>query len=325
MKTAIIGAGSIAAQMAKTISALENVENYAVASRSLDKAQIFADKWGFSRAYGSYEAMLDDNTIDLVYIALPHSHHYEWTLKALNAGKHVLCEKPLACNARQAQEMIALAESKKLLLAEAMWTRYQPSAKIIKDIITSGEIGEIMTVAANVGDCNYRNDRLTNPALAGGCLLDLSVYALHFFAMFITNKVKRITASMIPTDTGVDGQDNVMIEYDGGKMANLFATIYTVTDRNGFIYGNDGFIQAHDIFNPKKITVCGVKGYNYYVKREIDIPSQITGYEYEVLACMKAIAEGRTECPEMPHAETLMIMKQTDEIRRQFGIVYPFE
>ncbi len=325
MKIAIIGAGSIAAQMAKTISALDAVEGYAIASRSQGKARAFADTWGFSRACGSYEEALSDRAVDLVYIALPHSHHYEWTMKALNAGKHVLCEKPLAVNARQAQEMFNLAESKKLLLAEAMWTRYQPAAKIIKDIIARGEIGEIMTVSANVGDCNYRNDRLTNPATAGGCLLDLAVYALHFSAMVMGNHVKQITATMIPTNTGVDGQDNIMLVYDGGKMASLFATMYTVTDRNGFIYGSQGFIQAHDVFDPEKITVCGVKGYKHYVKQEIALPPQITGYEYEVLACMKAIAEGRTECPELPHAATLAVMKQMDEIRRQFGLVYPCE
>lgn len=325
MKFAIIGAGSIAAQMAKTIAALDQVESYAIASRSVEKARTFADTWGFGQAYGSYDDILEDDAVDLVYIALPHSFHHDMTIKALNAGKHVLCEKPLAVNFKQAQEMIALAESKNLLLAEAMWTRYQPSAKIITDLIAGGEIGEIMTVSANVGDCNYKNDRLTNPALAGGCLLDLTVYALNFSAMVMGNKAKRIIASMIPTDTGVDGQDNVMIEYDGGKAANLFATMYTVTDRSGFVYGSNGFIQAHDIFNPEKITVCGVKGYKHYVKREIAVPTQITGYEYEVLACMKAVEEGRTECPEMPHAETLAIMKQADEIRRQFGIVYPFE
>ena len=325
MKIAIIGSGLIATQMARTVSALDQVERYAIASRSLDKAQAFADKWGFSRAYGSYDELLVDHAVDLVYIALPHSHHYEWTLKALNAGKHVLCEKPLAVNALQAQEMITLSEKKNLLLAEAMWTRYQPSVKIITDLIASGEIGEVKTISANVGDCNYMNDRLTNPALAGGCLLDLTVYALNFSAMFMKDKVKKITASMIPANTGVDGQNNVMLTYEGGTMASLFATMYTVTDRNGFIYGSDGFIQAHDVFNPQKITVCGVEGYCHYVKKEIDVPAQITGYEYEVLACMKAIAEGRTECPEMPHAETLLIMQQMDEIRRQFGIIYPFE
>ena len=325
MKAAIIGTGLIATQMARTLAALDEVESYAVASRSLDKAQAFADQWGFGRAYGSYDALLADEAVELVYIALPHSHHHRWTMKALGAGKHVLCEKPLAVNARQAKEMIDLAEAKKLLLAEAMWTRYMPAAQIITDLVASGEIGEVMSIGANVGDCNYQNERLTNPALAGGCLLDLTVYALNFSALIMGRKVKKINASMIPTLTGVDGQDNIMLEYDGGKMASLMATIYTVTDRNGFIYGRNGFIQVHDIFNPEKIRLCGIRGYKHFVKREITPPPQITGYEYEVLACRKAISEGRTECQAMPHAETLAIIKQMDEIRQKFGLVYPFE
>ena len=325
MNVAIIGAGFIATKMARTIAALDETESYAIASRNIDKARAFADKFGVQKAYGSYDEMLSDDAIELVYVALPHSHHHEWTIKALQAGKHVLCEKPLAVNAAQAQEMISLAESKNLLLAEAIWTRYLPSAKIISDIISSGEIGEPLTISANVGDCNFTNERLTNPKLAGGCLLDLTVYALNFSAMIFGNKVKRIAASMIPTSTGVDGQNNILLEYAGGKMANIFATIYTVTDRSGFVYGREGFIQAHDIFNPEKITLCGVNGYKHYVKREISVPAQITGFEYELLACRKAIADGKTECPEMPHAESLAIMRQADEIRKQFGIVYPFE
>lgn len=325
MKMAILGAGKIAAKMAETIRALDSVESYAIASRNLSKAQTFADTWGIQKAYGSYDEMFADDAVDLVYVALPHSHHHEWTIKALNAGKNVLCEKSFAANRKQAQEMISLAEEKNLLLAEAMWTRYLPSMKIIRDIIASGDIGEILTLSANVGDRIDMNERLMKPELAGGCLLDLTVYALNFAAMFMGTDIKNFSASMIPTGTGVDGQDTIMIDYGNGKMASLFATIYTVTDRSGFIFGREGFIQAHDIFNPEKITVCGVKGYKHFVQKEIAVPKQITGYEYEVLACQRAIAEGRTECSEMPHAETLAIMGQMDEIRRQFGIVFPFE
>lgn len=325
MKVAIIGAGSIATKMARTIAALKETENYAIASRNIDKARAFADKWGVKRAYGSYDEMLADDAVDLVYVALPHSYHYEWTIKALRAGKNVLCEKPLAVNAAQAQEMIALAEAKNLLLAEAMWTRYLPSAQIINDIIASGTIGEVMTVSANIGFRIDMNDRLTNPALAGGCLLDLTVYALNFAAMIFGTNVKRIAAAMVPTATGVDGQNTVMLEYDGGKMASLFSTMYTLTDRGGLICGREGYIAVQNVISPEKITIYGANRGSYDVNREIVPPAQITGFEYELLACRRAIAEGRTECPEMPHAETLAVMRQADEIRRQFGIVYPFE
>lgn len=325
MKVAIIGAGSIAVKMARTIAALNETESYAIASRNLDKAQAFADKWGVQKAYGSYDEMLADDAVDLVYVALPHSYHHEWTIKALRAGKNVLCEKPLAVNAAQAQEMISLAEAKNLLLAEAMWTRYLPSAQIITDIIAGGTIGEVMTVSANIGFRIDMNDRLINPALAGGCLLDLTVYALNFSAMIFGTDVKRIAASMVPTATGVDGQNTVMLEYDGGKMASLFSTMYTLTDRGGLICGREGYISVQNVISPEKITIYGANRGSYDVRKEIVPPAQITGFEYELLACRRAIAEGRTECPEMPHAETLAIMRQADEIRRQFGIVYPFE
>ena len=155
MRVGILGAGGIAAVMAETISGIDGVGSYAVASRDKAKADEFAKKWGFERAYGSYEEMLSDEKVDLVYIAVPHSHHRKWTVEALNAGRNVLCEKAFAANTSQAEEMIGLAEKKKLLLTEAIWTRYMPSRNIINEIVDSGEIGRVVTVSSNLG---YRID-----------------------------------------------------------------------------------------------------------------------------------------------------------------------
>ncbi|MBQ9438282.1 MAG: Gfo/Idh/MocA family oxidoreductase [Lachnospiraceae bacterium] len=325
MKVAILGAGGIAAKMAETIRDLEGVESYAIASRNPNKARAFAKKWGFEKAYGSYEEMLDDEKAELVYIAVPHSHHHEWTIKALEAGKHVLCEKAFAANEKQARDMIELAESKKLLLAEAIWTRYMPSRQLINDIIANGDIGEVTTVSSNLGYRIDMNERMVKPELAGGCLLDLTVYPLNFSSMILGNKIRRITASMIPTDTGVDGQDTVMLEYENGVMSSMFTTMYALTDRQGLVCGREGFITVRNINNPEKITVYAPDRTQYSIKKEISVPKQITGYEYEILACKKAIEEGRIECDEMPHSETIEMMRQMDEIRRQFGIVFPFE
>ena len=325
MNLGIIGAGSIAATMACTIRPLEEVTGYGIASRDIRKSQAFADKWGFQRAYGSYEEMLGDSNIDLVYVALPHTHHREWTIRALEAGRNVLCEKPFAVNSTEAKEMTAMAEEKKLLLAEAIWPRYLPARRLIDEVIQNGDIGAVKTVASNMCDRNFMNDRLTNPALAGGALLDLSVYTLNFSSMILGNDIRRITAAMVPTDTGVDGQDSIMLEYANGAMASMFSSIYTLTDCGAVICGEEGFIQIERFFNPKKITVFAAKQGQITFKKEVEIPRQITGYEYEVLACKRALDEGRIECPQMPHSETLEIMRQMDEIRRQFGIVYPFE
>ncbi len=325
MRVGILGAGGIAKEMAKTIAPLADVESYAVAARDYDRADAFAKEWGFEKAYGSYEDMLSDDKVDLVYIAVPHSHHHKWTIEALNAGRNVLCEKAFAANTKQAEEMIALAEEKKLLLTEAIWTRYMPSRKIIEDIIKSGKLGKVVTIDSNLGYKINMNERMVKPELAGGCLLDLTVYTLNFSSMVHGDDIKRICASMVPTDTGVDGQDSVMLEYSDGVMANMFTTMYGLTDRRGLVCGTDGFMCVQNINNPEKITVYAPDRTKYEIIEDITVPGQITGYEYEVLACKRALEEGKIECEEMPHSETLTIMRQMDEIRRQYGIVFPFE
>ena len=323
MKVGTIGAGGIAKSMAQTINGLDGVENYAIASRDLAKAQAFADEWGFAKAYGSYEDMLADESVDLVYIAVPHSHHCKWTIEALQAGKHVLCEKAFAIDEKQSKDMIDLAESKGLLLTEAIWTRYMPARQMINDIIAKGTIGEITTVSANLGYRIDMNERMVRPELAGGALLDLTVYPLNFASMILGDDIKRITASCVYHETGVDGQDNVMIEYNDGKMANLFTTMYSLTDRRGLICGREGFITVENINNPSKITVYAPDRTRYEIKEELVVPPQITGYEYEVLACKRAIENGDIECEEMPHSQTLEMMRQMDEIRKQFKIEFP--
>ena len=325
MRVGYIGAGNISGQMAETIARMSEVENYAVAARDPERAREFAERWGFSHAYDSYEELLADPDVDLVYVALPHSHHHRWTIAALEAGHHVLCEKAFAANERQAREMIECARERGLLLAEAIWTRYMPSRKMIEEIVSSGEIGEVTTVAANLGYRVDGNARMTDPALAGGALLDLTVYPLNFASMVLGNKIRRIAASMVPAATGVDGQDNVMIEYESGQMASLFSTMYAMTDREGQILGTKGFITVENINNPQVIRVYASDGLTRELTREIAVPEQITGYEYELLSCKRAIEAGALECPEMPHAETLELMRQMDEIRRQFGVAFPFE
>lgn len=325
MRVGYIGAGNISGQMAETIARMSEVENYAVAARDPERAREFAERWGFSHAYDSYEELLADPDVDLVYVALPHSHHHRWTIAALESGHHVLCEKAFAANERQAREMIECARERGLLLAEAIWTRYMPSRKMIEEIVSSGEIGEVTTVAANLGYRVDGNARMTDPALAGGALLDLTVYPLNFASMVLGNRIRRIAASMVPAVTGVDGQDNVMIEYESGQMASLFSTMYAMTDREGQILGTKGFITVENINNPQVIRVYASDGLTRELTREIAVPEQITGYEYELLSCKRAIEADALECPEMPHAETLELMRQMDEIRRQFGVVFPFE
>lgn len=325
MKIGYLGAGNISSQMAATVAKMDEAQNYAVAARDLARAEAFAERWGFERAYGSYEELLADPEVDLVYVALPHSHHHRWTLAALEEGHHVLCEKAFAVNEAQAREMIDRARAKGLLLAEAIWTRYMPSRKIIDDIVASGSIGRVLTVDANLGYKVDMNERMVAPELAGGALLDLTVYPLNFASMVLGDDIARIDAHMVPTATGVDGQDSVTLTYSDGRMATMFTTMHTMTDRRGLICGTEGFIMVENINNPQRIFVYDADGLNSSLRETIEIPEQISGYEYEVLACKRAIEAGSIECPEMSHAETLELMRQMDAIRAQFGIVYPFE
>lgn len=323
---AILGAGAIAGTMAEAVNGMKGEVNaYAVAARDKDRAEQFASKYGFEKAYGSYEEMLADPKVDLVYIAVPHSHHHQWTMACLNAGKHVLCEKAFAVNEAQAKEMIDLARQKGLLVTEAIWTRYQPARKLIDDLIAEGVIGKPETVSANLDYFITHKERLVKPELAGGALLDVGVYTLNFASMVMGNDIKRIVASCVKYESGVDAKDNIFIEYNDGRMASLYASMTDDANRTGCISGPKGYIEVSNINNPQEIRVYELEGYGSRLIRKVPVPEQINGYEYEVRAALKAIEEGKTECPDMPHEETLEIMRQMDECRRQFGLVYPGE
>ncbi|MCR5654728.1 MAG: Gfo/Idh/MocA family oxidoreductase [Lachnospiraceae bacterium] len=320
MKVGILGCGGIARVMAGTIAKMKDVENYAIASRSKEKAEAFAKEFGVTKAYGSYEAMLSDGEVELVYIAVPHSHHHQWTLAALQAGKHVLCEKAFAVNEAQTREMIEMSEKTGLLLTEAIWTRYMPSRRLITEVMESGVIGRPLTISANLGYRIDMNERIVRPELAGGALLDLTVYPLNFASMVWGDDIDKYHANCILTDTGVDGQETVMLAYRDGRMASLYTTIYALTDRRGVIVGTDGFIEVENINNPQEIRVYSPDRNGPEVKERIVVPEQITGYEYEVLSCMKAIEAGAIECPEMPHSQTIQMMCQMDRIKEVMGL-----
>lgn len=319
MKIGILGAGNIAVKMAKTVSGMKDVENYAVAARNLERAQAFARENGVAKAYGSYEEMLTDPQIDLVYIATPHSHHYLHAKMCLEAGKNVLCEKAFTVNADQARKLFALAKEKNLLITEAIWTRYMPSRKMINEIIESGVIGEVTSVTANLNYTISNVERIRKPELAGGALLDVGVYPINFASMVLGDKLKDVQATAIFKE-GVDILDTIAMVFEGDRMATLQCGAREISDRVGSIFGTKGFIQVQNINNPEKITVFDQ---NYKEVASYLPPAQITGYEYEVEACTRAIAAGEKECPEMPHEETVRVMEIMDGIRKSWGYEIP--
>ncbi|MCR5687843.1 MAG: Gfo/Idh/MocA family oxidoreductase [Lachnospiraceae bacterium] len=322
MNIAFLGAGGIAGVMATTLQPLKDVTCYAVAARSADRAQVFADKYGFAKAYGSYTDMLEDPGVELVYIATPHSHHYEHIRLCLNHGKHVLCEKAFTANAKQAEEVLRLAESKGLLLTEAMWIRYMPMASKIREVVNSGVIGRPTSLSANLGYPLEHRERLVSPALCGGALLDLGVYVLNFAAMVFGNDIESISANCVRYHTGVDAQETIMLAYPDGRMATLYATMLAQTDRRGMINGTNGYIEIDNINNFEAMRVYNLER---RVVAEYAAPTQVTGYEYEVQSAMKAIREGQIECQEMTHYDTLLMMQLMDTIRSAWNFKFPYE
>ena len=318
----IIGSGNIAGVMADTIKRMKNVRLYAVASRSKVKADVFAEKYGCKKAYGSYEELASDSKVDLVYIATPHSEHYENAKLCLLNGKPVLCEKAFTANAAQAKELIRISQERRVLLAEAIWTRYMPMLATIREVLGSGIIGEPKTLTANLGYLIERVARLQEPALAGGALLDVGVYTLNFASMIFGDDIETIESSCTYTKTGVDEQNSITIYYKDGRMAVLNSSMISLSDRKGIIYGTKGFAIIENINNYESITVFDPR---YKEIASYKRPRQISGYEYEVEACIKALENGEIECGEMPHSEIIRMMEIRDGLRAKWGIVYPFE
>lgn len=316
---AIMGTGAIANKMAETIINMKEAELYAVASRKLDKANAFAAKYHIVKSYGSYEELVKDPNIDLVYIATPHSHHYHCAKLALEFGKNVICEKSFTVNQDQAEKLFDLANKKHLFITEAIWTRYMPSRRIIDDLLRNNSIGEVKSVWANLGYELYNVARIHDPNLAGGALLDVGVYVINFARMILGKDIKAIESSVM-FEGGVDIAETITLKYSNGRMASLQSAVNADQNRLGVIFGTNGYIEIQNINNPEDIRIFDR---DHNLIKHIGIPEQITGYEYEILSSIKAIKENKLECEEMPHKETIEILKIMDALRESWNYNIP--
>lgn len=322
MKVGFLGTGRIAVILAKTFARVEGVECYAVASRTLEKAETFAEEHGFQKAYGSYQGLAADPEVELVYIATPHSNHYADMKLCIEYKKPVLCEKAFTMNSGQAKEIAELAKKNRVFVTEAIWTRYMPSRKIINEVLESGVIGKAFTLTANLSYVIADKPRIVAPELAGGALLDVGVYGLNFAFMHFGTEIERIESSVQFTDTGVDGQETITLFYKDGRMAVLTHGIYARSDRKGIIYGDKGYMVVENINNPQSVSVFDTED---KLIKKIDIPEQISGYEYQIIESMEAIQNNKIESESMPLADTVYVMEIMDGIRKQWGLVYPQE
>lgn len=322
MKVGFIGAGNISSQVAPTLAAMPQIQCYAVASRDLEKAQRFARQFGFEKAYGSYEELVADPEVELVYVATPHSHHFEHMMLCIQHGKPVLCEKAFTLNAHQAQKVREAAAQKGIFVAEAIWPRYMPSRRIIQDVLNSGIIGKPNTLTGNLSYVIGDVPRIREPELAGGALLDIGVYGINFALMHFGTDIAQVDSSVQLTDKGVDAMETITIFYRDGRMAVLTHSIYCRSDRKGIIHGDKGYLVVENINNPQSLSVYDL---NDKLLAFYDFSNQISGYEYQFAECAEAIAAGKTEAPSMPMEDTVYVMEFMDMLRKAWGVVYPQE
>lgn len=322
MNIAFLGAGRIAHVLAKTMVQMEDVTLYAVAARDLSRAEAFAAEYGFEKAYGSYGEMLSDPDVELVYIATPHSHHAGHMKLCISHGKNVLCEKAFTLNAAQAREIQALAKEKGVYVAEAIWTRYMPSRAIINELLASGVIGKVSTMTCNLSYPVTYKERIVAPELAGGALLDVGVYGLNFALMHFGSDFERMDSSVRFTGSGVDAMESITIHYRDGRMAVITAGVLARGDRKGIFYGDKGYMIVENINNPQSVSIYDLTD---ALVRRVQVPQQISGYEYEIREAMARIRAGQTESESMPLCETVHVMEIMDQLRRDWGLVYPME
>lgn len=319
----ILGTGNIASQFARGLAVMDDAELVAVGSRTAESAHEFGERFGARNRHGSYAELAGDPDVEAIYIATPHPLHKDNTLLCLAAGKAVLCEKPFAINASQAQEMIDSARQRGVFLMEAMWTRFLPHMVKLRELLAAEVIGEVRMLQADFGFRTSFNPqgRLFDPALGGGALLDVGIYPASLASM-IFGTPERVASLAHLGATGVDEQSAMIFGYSGGRLALLSQAIRTNSPHEALLLGTKGKIRVHSSWWKAAPITLSVDG---QPDELIDVPSVGNGYNYEAAEVGRCLREGRTESEVMPLDETLAIVKTLDELRAQWGLRYPGE
>lgn len=323
VRVGIVGTGRMADAFASSLPHASSVTLQGVASRTQDSANRFAARHGAVRAHAGLDALLDDDSVELVYIATPHALHCSEALRSLEAGKHVLCEKPFAINAGEARRMVSLARERGLFLMEAMWTRYLPATVRLRELMAEDVLGQLgIVVAGGAFIPPYDpDDYLFRPDLGGGVMLDAGMYLVSWASMLF-GVPDRILASGRIGDHGVDEHDAVLLEHGDGGIAQLYVSLRARRAPDVLLIGEKGSIRMHPpVFAPQALTLS-LAG---EPERTESLPFDGPGYQFEAMEAAACIRSGRTESALMPLDETLSIMATLDEIRRQIGLSYPME
>lgn len=322
-KWGIIGPGRISRLFATGCQAVANAGIYAVASNNPQRGRQFADDFGASKVYRSYAELANDPEVDAIYIGTPHRFHFDSAKMCLLAGKPVLCEKPLTVNADQCEELIRIARERKVFLMEAVWSRYQPIYRQVREWLDSGVIGEVRLISSTF--CNNfprdADDRWFNHELAGGALLDLGIYNINLSQFVYGSNPESFVVRGHIGDTNVDEVSSVVMHYGGGRMSQ-FTTALTVAASNDlYIYGSRGHIHVlpHICVSTKAVLFEGDS------ETRVEKPMRANGYEYENEEVIRCIRSGLLESPGMTLDDTLANMRLLDAIRQEIGLRYSFE
>ncbi|KIF70140.1 oxidoreductase [Streptomyces sp. AcH 505] len=322
----VVATGGIAARFTEDVQALPDAEVVAVASRSEAPAKEFAGRFGIPRAYGAWADLFADDEVDVVYVATPHSAHRAAAGAALAAGKPVLCEKAFTINAREAEELVALAGERGLFLMEAMWMYCNPVIRRMVRLVRDGAIGDIRTVQADFGLQGpfAPEHRLRNPDLGGGAILDLGVYPVSF-AQLLLGEPDRVQADALLSPEGVDLNTGMLLGWDSGATALLSCSVTGATPTTATVTGTEGRIEvASAFFNPDRLVLRreGEEPVEYTAAGEA---SELAGMQHEAAEVMRCLRAGETDSPLIPQAGTLAVMRTLDRVREQVGVRFPVD
>jgi predicted dehydrogenase len=318
----ILGPGRIAHSFAKDLRLTQTSELVAVASRNLDRASDFAKEYDAKYAYGSYEELFNSTEVDVIYIATPHTQHSALAIAAMEHGKHVLCEKPMGVNTGEVTKMIAAAQRNKVFLMEALWSRFNPSIRKIKELVDLKKIGVISYLQADFAFYALDREeegRLLNPALAGGSLLDIGIYPI-FLAYLLLGKPSKIFASSKFHKTGAEIQTSIIFEYEKAQ-AMLYSGLTSNSEMKAKITGTKGSVYIH----PRWHETNGFTIESNGEKEDILEPTVGKGYSYEIEEVNSCLASGKLQSSLWSHQNSLDLMEILDQVRKQTGITFPFE
>lgn len=318
----IIGPGKIAHSFTKDLKLVPNGILSAVASRDIEKAEQFAKEYNAKHAFGSYEELFNCGEVDVIYIATPHTLHAQWSIGAMEHGKHVLCEKPLGVNRSEVEKMIASAKRNRVFLMEALWSRFNPAIRKVKQLVEAGELGEIGYLTADFafyGLDRPEDGRLLNPRLAGGSLLDIGIYPI-FLAYVLLGIPKEIKAASIFHRNGVEIQTSMIFEYDKAQ-ALLYSGLSSNSEMKAEIAGSKGSIFIHPRWHE-------AQGYSIQKADTLDnfnLPTKGKGYTHEIEEVHSCLNSGRLESELWSYQNSLDLIGLLDQVRQLTGIVFPFE